>query len=266
MNLDLTAVAGFPLTLDTQALDIRTGNDIRFDRVPRGKPQMKDVLMEPDAVADDAALYYNFTLKAAGSADMDVFRRTGLTFACVLLPPLKIGAEYIKTHGHYHPNMAGATLAYPEVYTHYSGTLYLLMHRRANGDPARLDDCVIYEMQPGRSINIPPGYLHVLINPSDEPALMAGLYSVHSYPQYDPVIQMRGAAYYFVESGGAMKAIANPRYAVCPPLVTLGDLSGSAFDPPCNETPLWSSFLSDPDAYAMLFDPAAAEKRFKQEK
>ncbi|MCC6802543.1 MAG: hypothetical protein IT319_06645, partial [Anaerolineae bacterium] len=199
MSLDLTAVAGFPLTLDTQALDIRTGNDIRFERVARGKAQMKDVLMEPDAVADDAALYYNFPLKTASSADMDVFRRAGLTFACVLLPPLKIGAEYVKTHGHYHPNMAGSALAYPEVYTHYYGKLYLLMHRRTGDDPARLDDCVIYEMQPGRSINIPPGYLHVLINPSDEPALMAGLYSIHSPPQYDPVIQMHGAAYYFVE-------------------------------------------------------------------
>ncbi|MCC6803335.1 MAG: hypothetical protein IT319_10645 [Anaerolineae bacterium] len=266
MKLDLTSVAGFPLALDPQALNITTGDGIRFDRIVRGKSQMQAVLMEPDSISDDAELYYNLVLKLASGAHTAVFDHTHLTFACVLLPPLKIGAEYIKTHGHYHPHMAGSSLAYPEVYTHYYGTLYLLMHRRIDDDAARLDDCVLYKMQPGRSIMIPPGYLHVLINPSDQPALMAGLYAVDSYPEYDPVVQMHGAAFYFVERDGAMKVVANPRYVVCPPLATLGDLSNSPFAPPCGDAPLWSSFLNDPQAYAMLFDAAAARQRFERDK
>jgi glucose-6-phosphate isomerase len=161
--------------------------------------------------------------------------------------------------------MPGSSIAYPEVYTHYHGRLYLLMHRRIGDNPARLDDCALYEMQPGRSITIPPGYLHVLINPSDEPALMAGLFCVDSYPQYEPVIQMRGAAFYLVNGNGGVKVEANARYTACPPLVRLGDLRGSPFAPPREDAPLWTSYVNEPEVYAMLSDPVEAQRRFKPE-
>ncbi len=137
------------------------------------------------------------------------------------------------------------------------------MHRRINDNPERLDDCALYEMQPGRSITIPPGYMHVLINPSDEPALMAGLYCVDSYPQYEPIIQMNGAAFYLVNGNGGVKIEANARYTACPPLVRLGDLRGSPFAPPREDAPLWTSYVNEPEVYAMLSDPAEAQRRFK---
>lgn len=264
MKIDLASVAGFRLELNTDTLDIATHYGIEFVRTARRKSQMRSVLMEPDAVAEDTELYYNFVLTNAGPHS-HVFRRYNLTFACVLLPPLKIGREYVKTHGHYHPNMPGSSIAYPEVYTHYYGQLYLLLHRRINGDPARLDDCVLYEMQPGRSITIPPGYLHVLINPSEKPALMAGLYCLDSYPQYEPVIQMGGAAFYLVNSNGSVQIVENPRYLASPPLVRLDDLSGSQFAPPRDHVPLWSSFVSEPEVYAMLSDAIAAQRHFNPE-
>jgi glucose-6-phosphate isomerase len=263
LKIDLTVPAGFPLELDTDRLSIATGNGIRFDRAVRRKPEMQAVLMEPQAISDEAEVYYNMKMRSAGPY-ADIFGRYNLTFACVLLPPLKVGSEFVKTHGHYHPNMPGSSLSYPEVYTHYYGRLYLLMHRRSGGDPARLDDCVLYEMQPGHSITIPPGYLHVLINPADEPALMAGLYCVDSYPQYEPVIQMRGAAYYLV-NGNEERIVENPRYQTCPPLVRLDDLAGSVFEPPDDDMPLWSSFVKQPEMYAMLSNPAAAQRRFARD-
>jgi glucose-6-phosphate isomerase len=264
LKIDLSSIAGFPLELDTEALGIATGDGIRFDRAVRRKPQMQAVLMEPEAIGDNAELYYNFVMESAG-IHAGVFHGCNLTFACVLLPPLKIGQEYVKTHGHYHPVMPGSTLAYPEVYTHYYGKLYLLMHRRIDDDPARLDDCVFYEMQAGHSVTIPPGYLHVLINPSNEPALMGGLYCPDSYPEYQPVIQMGGAAFYVVSSNGKEKVVENSRYQVCPPLVTLGDLAGSMFAPPHDDTPLWASLVQEPQAYAMLADATAAQRRFRPE-
>jgi glucose-6-phosphate isomerase len=262
VRIDLASVAGFPLELDTEALDIAAGGGIRFDRIVRRKSQMQAVLMEPDAIGDEVELYYNFTLANAGSY-AEVFRRYNLTFACVLLPPMKIGREYVKTHGHYHPKMPGSSLSYPEVYTHYYGRLYLLLHRRIGDDPARLDDCALYEMQPGRSIMVPPGYLHVLINPADEPALMAGLYCKDSYPQYEPVVQMRGAAFYLVNGNGSEQLTQNRRYQVCPPLGRLDDLTGSAFAPPREDAPLWASFVKEPQMYVMLSDAAAARRRFE---
>jgi len=264
VKIDLTPIVGFPLELDTKDNDIVTGDGIRFDRAVRRKRMMRAVLREPDAVEDDVEMYFNFVMTSAGR-HVEAFHRYHLTFACVLLPPLKVGTEYVKTHGHYHPNMPGSSVAYPEVYTHYYGRLYLLMQRRISDNPARLDDCVLYEMQPGRSITIPPGYLHVLINPSDEPALMAGLYCVDSYPQYEPVDQMRGAAFYLVNGNGSVQVEANGRYTACPPLVRLDDLTGGPFAPLRADVPLWSSFVNEPGIYAMLSDPTEAQRRFRPE-
>ena len=261
MNINLQTWAGFSLSLDTDRLSIETGNGVCFERVSRSKATMRLVLSEPEAIPDDTELYLNFPMKDAGQHE-ELFKRFNLTFACVLLPPLKVGHEYVKTHGHYHPNMPGSSIAYPEVYTHYYGKLYLLMQRRVGEYPDKLEDCAIYEMQPGKSITIPPGYFHILINASDQPALMAGLFCKDSFPQYEPITQMAGAAYYLVEEGGKEKVIANPRYSAHPPLCRLSDLTGSRFMPPHDDTPLWSAFINDPQSYAMLSDPLAAQRYF----
>jgi glucose-6-phosphate isomerase, archaeal len=262
LKIELTSVAGFPLKLDAERLDIITGDGISFSRVVRKKAQMESVLMTPEAISDDTELYYNFVLQDAGTHH-DAFRRLNLTFACVLLPPLRIGREFVKTHGHYHPLMPGSAVSYPEIYTHYFGRLYLLMHRRIKDHPARLDDCVLYEMQPGHSIAIPPGYLHVLINPSDEPALMAGLYCLDSHPLYEPVIEMAGAAYYLT-GNNTIQPIRNPRYEICPPLTLLTDRQGTLFAPPEEGVSLWASFVAHPDRYAMLSNPLLAERHFER--
>ena len=47
------------------------------------------------------------------------------TLAC-FSPSLKIGREFVKTQGHYHPAMPGTTIQYPEVYSHLFGEIYLL--------------------------------------------------------------------------------------------------------------------------------------------
>ncbi len=76
------------------------------------------------------------------------------------------------------------------------------MQRRAAPEHHLLDDCVLYKMIAGQSITIPPGYAHILINPSREPGLMAGLYSLDSVHNYDPIDSMKGAAYYLTERNG----------------------------------------------------------------
>jgi glucose-6-phosphate isomerase len=246
-------------------MDIQTGDGIRFERAVRTRKQMQSVLMAPEAILDATELYFNFVLANAGRYG-DAFTRYNLTFALVLLPSLKIGLEYVKTHGHYHPNQPGSQIAYPEVYTHYYGDLYLLMQRRIDQRPDELEDCVLYKMQPGRSITIPPGYFHILINPSGQPALMAGLYCRDSFPQYEQIQEMAGAAYYLIEVNGQEKVVANPRYSRRPPLRLLADLQRTPFAPPHEHLPLWSAFVREPQAYAMLSDPFLTKDYFNSER
>ena len=262
--IDLTAQVGFPLLLDSATLEVITPGEISFIRETRRMGELQSVLHEPSALPDTTPLYWNYKLKDAGSAERDI-SELRLTFGLVCLPPLKIGREYVKTHGHYHSVMPGSTIAFPEVYTHYYGEVYLYLQRRQQGSTSALDDCVLYRMIPGHSIMIPPGYAHILINPSSKPALMAGLYALDAVHEYDPIRKMAGGAYYFIEQDSEMKVIPNPHYFESPPLREVVELHGTRFAPPAGNLPLWSAFVQDPQSFAFITNPHLAALQFLYE-
>jgi len=247
------------MRFDTEAMEVDTGC-IRFTRDTRYRSEMQPVLYSPVAPAESIH-YWNFRLDDAGDIG-PIFDQFRLTYSLVLMPPGKVGVEYVKTHGHYHSAIPGVHAGYPEVYTHLYGSLYLLLQRRKDALSDQLDDCVLYPMIPGQSITIPPGYAHIVINPSNQPGLMAGLYSRDSIHDYKPVDEMAGAAYYVIEQNGQETIIANPRYTQAPPIRLMTDLGGTAFAPPEPGIPLWQSFVCDPTRYAFLFDPHACKNQF----
>ena len=212
--------------LDTEAMDVVTGSN-EFARDPRYRSEMQPVLYSP-LPAGESINYWNFRLEDAGDIG-HIFKQSRLTYSMVLLPSGKVGVEYVKTHGHYHSAIPGVRAGYPEVYTHLYGTLYLFLQRRIDALSDQLDDCVLYSMIPGQSITIPPGYAHIVINPSNQPGLMAGLYSRDSIHDYKPVDDMAGAAYYVIEQNGQESIVANPRYKQAPPIRLMTDLGGTAF-------------------------------------
>lgn len=259
MPIDLSALAGFPLRLDLDGLTASTNSGLRLDTQARRMAQMEAVLLEPHARPPDDPVYWIGRLyDDAGPAPLLADHH--LAFAYVLVPSKRVGREYAKTQGHYHPAMPGSRMSYPEVYTHYYGRLYLLMQRRAAGQAARLDDCVLIEMQPGRSILVPPGYAHILINASEGPALMAGLYCPDFGADYEPIRSLAGAAYYLVEADGAERSVSNVRYEEAPALRRISDVTGTRFAPPDDARPLWTSFMQEPELYRFLSDTAAAER------
>jgi glucose-6-phosphate isomerase, archaeal len=260
MKVDLSDVAGFRLALDLLTHELTASGPVRLDRVTRRQADLAPVLLEPDGLAPTTELYWNFPLLDAGPAS-DVLEQTGLTFSCVLLPALKIGREYVKTQGHYHPPMPGSDISYPEIYAHLWGEPSLILQRRLGDRADMIDDCVLLELRDGAIVTIPPGYAHILINPSRQPAAIAGLYSRAFSPLYEPIVRMAGAAYYLIDDGGE-QAIPNSRYTARPLLRRLGDFAGTPFQPPDGKRPLWSSFLSDPGGYSFLAQPDFARRQF----
>jgi hypothetical protein len=103
-----------------------------------------------------------------------------------------------------------------------------------------------------------------VINPTRQPAAIAGLYSRAFAPIYEPVVRMAGAAYYLVDDART-PVIPNPRYATHPPLQRVTNPAGTWFAPPDDARPLWTSFLADPDRYDFLSDAGAARRRFTSE-
>jgi glucose-6-phosphate isomerase len=252
--------AGFPVTFDGQSGLLHSESPLRFNRAVRTKADVSKVLLDGEEINDSTELYWIFQLADAGQ-EQEVFDAIGVTYACVLLPSMKIGREFVKTQGHYHPPMPGTTIQYPEVYSHLFGEIYLYLQRRRDERPTVVDDCVLIDMREWSSVTIPPGYAHVLINPSSAPAAIAGLYASKFKPDYLPFVELGGAAHYLIDDNGE-RFIPNQRYEQSVPVRRPEPGSEQAFVAPDGEGPLWSSFLENPESYAFVANSDAAMQKF----
>jgi len=265
MSCDLSGIAGFTLYFDAHTRELATEDGMRFEGKSRRAVDLAGVLCCPDAVAPNTELYRTYGLLDAPACGGQALQRYGLTLGLVMLPPLRIGREYNKTAGHYHPAIPGSAHAYPEVYSQLHGRLLLLLQKRRPADPIAVDHCVLVESRPGFSIVIPPGYAHALINQTSEAALLVGLYGRAFEPDYAPVRARRGLAYYVLADDEGFETARNPSYPERPPLRRLGALAGTPFAPPHAGEPVWQSFLQRPDEYAFLTQPGAVEEHFSPE-
>ena len=228
LSIDLSPIAGFSLEFDTDRLDITT-NEIcfhspgtRVSKYGRGNDGSIEHRSERGALLD-------FHLKLG--------RRPHLPIRAAP-PHLWPGAASPGKNGQrVYQNAWSLPFLHARQPDRLPRSLYalfwravLLLQRRAAPHSARLSDCLLYKMVPGQSIMIPPGYAHILINPSFGPALMAGLYSLDSVHDYAPIDSMRGAGYYLVEQDGRENIVANPCYTDLP---TLRDLNPIGCIPIC---------------------------------
>ena len=262
MNLDVSAFAGFDLRLNTDTLQLQTENGVEFERTTRTARRLNAVLYSQDVVDPDLALYYMYNIIHAPETIQTKLDFYHLTFSPVLLPSGRVGREFIKTNGHYHPPIPGSSYSYPEIYTQLYGKLLLFLQRRSPSMPATPEDCQLVEMTPGVSVTIPPDYAHVLINVSDDLALMAGLYNITFGPDYTDVDQHRGLAYYILDGNGDIIVEPNPRYLNAPKLQRLVDVSGTIFASLNPGVPVWQSFLENPGEYAFLSELDALKCHF----
>ncbi len=268
MIRDLSSFAGFALQFDPTTLAITASEGVAFLAHPRRANQLREVLESPNAIAPETELYSVFNLSKCPFDVQQRFDRWALTYSLVLLRAGRVGREFIKTAGHFHPLAPGTPWEYPEVYTVLDGHPLLFLQRRAGDEPEPIAEIVLLRLAPGETVTIPPGYAHVLINPYREPALTAGLYSTAFEPDYEPVRAMHGLAYYVVndsqagEQGYAL--VPNPAYHSQPPVHRIDTLIGGPFAPVDAGIPLWRSYLEEPSSYAFLSDPEAMTSRYRK--
>jgi len=185
-----------------------------------------------------------------------VFESNNLRYDITILPSKKIGSEFNKTVGHYHPNKPKTKVTYPEIYEVISGrALYLLQKNN-------LKDAILVEALEGEKVVIPPGYGHVTINPDERPLVMANLLDASFESGYDFYKIHKGGISYIIEDKDSLKVVPNPSYPkkVIPRMARPRDLMLFEIDASrllfqFQENPEKFSWLNNPEEYLVQLVP-----------
>ncbi len=206
---DLSSIAGFPLTLQQDGT-LRFGEGVVApEPTLRLIREMTQVLLYPSSGGPDP-LYLMY--RATGLAeDQRKIRDGNLRYDITVIQPGLVGSEYVKTMGHYHPNVPGYPWTYPEVYQVLHGKGHFLL-QRGGEISGRIEDFVVADFEAGDILMVPPFYAHVTVNPGDKPLVMANWVAANFSSVYEPVLLRKGLAYYDVEYKGQSIFMPNDSY------------------------------------------------------
>ncbi len=198
--------------------DELTFGDRTFTPVVRTLGEMKEVLYDQGflvtASMDMVPLYYMFREVAKNEADAQQIKALGLRYDITIIPPMKLGLEFVKTAGHYHPCVPGSKLTYPEIYEVLEGEAHYLLQQREEADTnGAITDVILIQAHRGDKVVIPPNYGHVTINPAAGTLKMANWVARSFSSIYDPYKERGGAAYFELTS---RKFVRNERYKAAP--------------------------------------------------
>ncbi len=205
--------AGFSLSYNMEDHTLTAGGETR-EGEPRKLEALVPVLVNPEFGREhkDTIAYRMFREVGASPEDRIYLKDKGLRYDVTVLEPLRIGDEYNKTLGHYHPPVPGhEEYSYPEIYQVLKGQALYLIQKRADGEVSR---AYLVKARQGDFVVIPPGYGHITINPSlEEPLIMANYVCPNFSSDYEPIKNKRGGVWYVVVGeDGSPSIVPNQSY------------------------------------------------------
>ncbi|MGC9781051.1 MAG: glucose-6-phosphate isomerase [Candidatus Heimdallarchaeota archaeon] len=256
--IDLSKFVPFELEVDKETSKIVKAGDIELVFSTRKLFDMKDVIYDKNwlnSQQENFDLYYMYR-DLTRDEDKPIFQKHGVRFDITIIPPNFLGAEYIKTAGHFHPE-AKEGFSFPEVYEVMFGKgLYLLQKEKKEQKKKRknktLDpyEVLIISAKAGDQILIPPGYGHVTINPSKEtPLIMNNLVSSEFSSIYEPIKKQKGAVYLYHHKEVWIR---NP---TCKDKVIVKE----KFPSKIVDKPFYLSFIENPEQWIFLNEPWTKE-------
>lgn len=248
---DLSKICGLPLAVDEQGRIHFSGGLPEVSPAVRRLADMREVLADPDARGPEE-LYFMYR-DVGFESEKALWKPRSLRYDVTVILPGRIGNEFIKTAGHYHPMVPGKTAAYPEVYEVVQGVAHYLL-QRPTGKGLEVDDVILVEARAGDKVLMPPGYGHITINAGDEVLVMTNLVDGAFSSVYEPYRQAQGGAYYEVLEDGEAMFVDNPRYGEVPELRILPPAARPqlGLEP---GTSLYTAAKQDPDLFGWLSRP-----------
>jgi glucose-6-phosphate isomerase len=172
---------------------------------------LEDVLFDKEWFdATDAGnkdMYYMFRDLARNDSDLELIKNHHLRYDITVIPPGMLGSEYIKTVGHYHPEVSGTDISYPEIYQVLEGSAIYLLQKVERGEEEVVLDLAIIKAEKGDLVLIPPEYGHVTINASETTLEMANWVCRDFSSVYEPIKRLCGASYFLLQDGFAKNTL-----------------------------------------------------------
>ena len=172
---------------------------------------MKDVIYDREWLsrADNFDLYYMYRELSLSRNDALIMKEHGLRYDITVIPPNMMGCEYVKTAGHYHPNLPGTNITYPEIYEVLNGEAEYMIQKPDND---KIKDVILIKAKPGDKVIIPPGYGHLTINTSNKVLKMSNWVARDFGSIYSPIKEKGGGAYFILKD----RIVKNPGYEEVP--------------------------------------------------
>ena len=259
--IDISPNCGLPVWLDNANHRLVLDESLLGNRPQRRRlEELRDVLYEKD-LQEPAELYTLFNDVGLPDA-RKLLSRYGLRYDLGIMPPLRIGSEYIKTMGHYHSTPSGTSVPYAEVYEVVHGAARFILQKQDPRDAEAVTDVIYVEATERDRLIMPPDYAHVTINPGPEALVLSNLAAADCAASYSEIARMGGLAYFDVQGEGSPTFVKNPRYREVPPIrkVCLNKLRDFGLDPgqpiylAAQSAPRQFGFISEPQDFLHLFD------------
>jgi glucose-6-phosphate isomerase len=251
---DLTEVSGLPIALEGTKLVFK-------DKLPAVKPDIRFLSDYQSVLAPGSKLegpeegYYMYR-GISLPEHKSLFQKFNYRYDITILKAGTVGREFLKTVGHYHPNVSGKKVTYPEVYEVLHGRAHYVYQKLVN---KRLDEFFVVEANVGDKVIIIPGYGHITINPASEPLVMSNVTADGFKSLYEPFAEKKGAAFYELADGrwerNAHYDEVTPHKAVALEVPEFG-LS--------KELPLYQSITKYPEKFDFLVNPDKYVDIFKK--
>ncbi len=258
MIIDLKDISGLPLKYDTKKNKLFS----KKIKVPKPKirtlQQMKKVLLDPK-IKKPKKLYYMYR-DICLPEHRSLIRKNELRYDITIIPPNKLGEEFVKTAGHYHDFVPDCSETYPEVYEVLNGKADYLLQKEKNDI---ITDVKLVEVKKGHKAVVPPNYGHITINSSDEILIMSNWVSTRFSSIYKPIFKKHGGAYFGIEEEGHLRFIKNNHYKKISRIKTLKPRSVPKFGL-YKSRPMYQSFLENPQKFKFLNYPQDFKSTFKE--
>lgn len=159
---------------------------------------MKNYLKDPFSTFGRREVYY-IHRDIGMPNDLSAIHDAGLEYDLTVIPPGKMGDEFVKTVGHYHSYKTGTKVRYPEVYEVLHGEVFWVL-QKSSEDLERLEEVYLVNATRGQKIVVPCGFGHVSVNPTDDVLVIANWQALKNQAIYEPYETHNGAAYYVTSS------------------------------------------------------------------